>query len=50
MTFLDRTNGFGFSDDKLGRLAEINKGQLENALRDMNKFARTDAGFKRQIF
>jgi len=50
-TFLDKTNGFGgFSaDDKLGRLAEINKTQLDNALRDMNTFARTDAGFNRVL-
>ena len=49
MTFFDKTNALGFKDDdKLGRLAEINKTQLENALRDMNNFARTDAGFKRQ--
>ena len=50
MTFFDRSNALGFSEDKLGRLAEINKTQLEQALRDMNSFARTDAGFNRQIF
>ena len=44
VTFFDRSNELGFSDDKLGRLAEINKTQLEQALRDMS-FARTDAGF-----
>ena len=50
MTFFDRSNGFGSSDDRLGRLAEINKTQLENALRDMkSNFARTDAGFNRQL-
>ena len=50
VTFFDRSNALGFSEDKLGRLAEINKTQLEQALRDMNSFARTDAGFNRQIF
>lgn len=50
VTFFDRSNAFGFSEDKLGRLAEINKSQLESALRDLNSFARTDAGFNRQVF
>ena len=45
----DQSNALGWSDDKLGRLAEINKTQLETALRDMNNFARTDAGFHRQV-
>ena len=43
----DQSNALGWSDDKLGKLAEINKTQLETALRDMNNFARTDAGFHR---
>ena len=47
VTFFDRSNAFGFSEDKLGRLAEINKSQLQSALRDLNSFARTDAGFNR---
>ena len=47
VTFFDRSNALGFSEDKLGRLAEINKTQLDQALRDMNNFARTDAGFNR---
>ena len=38
-TFFDR------SDDRLGRLAEINKSQMQQAMRDMRGFARTDAGF-----
>lgn len=39
-TFLDKS-----SDDRLGRLAEINKSQMEQAMREMRGFARTDAGF-----
>ena len=50
VTFFDRSNAFGFSEDKLGRLAEINKTQMQSALRDLNSFTRTDAGFNRQIF
>ncbi len=50
MTLFDRSNAFGFSEDKLGRLAEINKTQLEQALKDMNGFARTDAGFNRALY
>jgi hypothetical protein len=50
VTLFDRSNAFGFSEDKLGRLAEINKTQLEQALKDMNGFARTDAGFNRQLY
>lgn len=41
-TFFDR------SDDRLGRLAEINKSQMEQAMREMKGFARTDAGFNNQ--
>lgn len=40
--FVDR------SEDRLGRLAEINKTQLEQALRDVKSFARTDAGFNQR--
>jgi hypothetical protein len=50
VTFFDRSNAVGFSDDKLGRLAEINKTQLRSALKDLNGFAKTDAGFNRQLF
>jgi len=46
----DRSNAFGGSDDKLGRLAEVNKSQLDSALRDLSNFARTDAGFNRQLY
>ena len=49
VNFLDRTDAFG-GEDKLGRLAEINKSQLHQALREVNNFARTDAGFNRQMF
>jgi len=41
--FVDR------SDDRLGQLAEINKTQLEQALRDVKSFARTDAGFNNRM-
>lgn len=50
VTFFDRSNAFGFSEDKLGRLAEINKSQLQSALKDLNSFAKTDAGFNRQLY
>ena len=33
------------SDDRLGRLAEINKSQMEQAMRELRGFARTDSGF-----
>ena len=39
---------FDRSDDRLGRLAEINKSQMEQAMREMKGFARTDAGFNNQ--
>lgn len=48
VALFDRSNALG--EDKLGRLAEVNKTQLEQALRDMNGFARTDAGFNRQLY
>lgn len=38
-TFLDR------SEDRLGRLAEINKSQMQQAMCDMRGFAKTSAGF-----
>ena len=38
-TFYDK------SDDRLGRLAEINKSQMEQALRDIKGFSKTEAGF-----
>ena len=50
VNFFDRSNAFGFSEDKLGRLAEINKTQMQSALRDLSQFTRTDAGFNRQIY
>ena len=52
VAFFDQSNAMGFSsnEDKLGRLAQINKTQLETALRDINILAQTDAGFKRRFF
>ena len=52
VAFFDQSNAMGFStnEDKLGRLAQINKTQLDQALRDINNFAQTDAGFKRKFF
>ena len=46
---MDRTDAFA-ADDKLGRLAEINKTQLNQALRDINNFAKTSAGFNQQLY
>ena len=39
-------NFFDNSDDRLGRLAEINKNQMEQAMCEMTNFARTDSGFE----
>ena len=41
VAFFDQSNTMGFSsnEDKLGRLAQINKTQLDQALRDINSFA-----------
>ena len=41
VAFFDQSNAMGFSsnEDKLGRLAQINKSQLNQALRDINNFA-----------
>jgi len=44
MTVFDRSNAFGFEEDKLGRLAEVNHNQLNAALRDLNNLHRTYAG------
>lgn len=38
------------SDDKLGRLAEINRQQMDQALRDMDNLRRTDNTFNRSPF
>ena len=38
-TFYDK------NDDRLGRLAEINKSQMEQAMRDMKGFSKTESGF-----
>ena len=43
-TFFDK-----LSDDRLGRLAEINKSQMEQAMRELRGFARTDSGFKQNM-
>lgn len=45
VTFFDKTAGFGFGGDRpdnLGRLAEINKSQMQNAMAKINRFGRTD--------
>jgi hypothetical protein len=50
VTYFDKSAAFGMSDDKLGRLAEINKQQMEQALRDVDNFRRTDNTFNRSPF
>lgn len=50
VTYFDKSAAFGMSDDKLGRLAEINKQQMEQALREVDNFRRTDNTFNRSPF
>lgn len=51
VTYFDRSAAFGFSgEDKLGRLAEINKHQLESAMREMHGFRNTENNFNRSPF
>lgn len=51
VTYFDRSAAFGFSgEDKLGRLAEINKHQLESVMRDMHGFRNTENNFNRSPF
>ena len=47
MPFLDNTAAFGFGNDndRLGRLNEINRQQVQNALRGINNFVATGANF-----
>ena len=44
---MDNTAAFGFggSDDRLGKLAEINKMQVQCAIRGMNNFVQTGTNF-----